>query len=199
MAEEQKLSLRGLREAGGAAHRPGASSGRSRKAEFERLQQLLACMRMVCDTPLHPRSDLPRLPEARGARGHLDRPAGRAGPQDHHLLRMGADAGAGARARRGDGRRGCAWHTGSVPQNRRRAEINRFKHDPACRVVPLDRLRQRRPQSPGRERRDQPRSAVEPGEAGAADRAGLAQEPDASGLASSTSSPRTRSSIRSCI
>jgi hypothetical protein len=29
---------------------------------------------------------------------------------------------------------GFAWHTGSVPQRRRRAEINVFKHDPACRV-----------------------------------------------------------------
>jgi hypothetical protein len=28
----------------------------------------------------------------------------------------------------------CAWHTGSVPQQRRRAEINTFKDDPACRV-----------------------------------------------------------------
>jgi hypothetical protein len=28
----------------------------------------------------------------------------------------------------------CAWHTGSVPQQRRRGEINRFKTDPACRV-----------------------------------------------------------------
>ena len=28
----------------------------------------------------------------------------------------------------------AAWHSGSVPQNRRRAEINRFKHDPACRL-----------------------------------------------------------------
>jgi hypothetical protein len=27
-----------------------------------------------------------------------------------------------------------AWHTGSVPQIRRREEINRFKHDPACRL-----------------------------------------------------------------
>jgi len=31
-------------------------------------------------------------------------------------------------------RLGCAWHTGSVPQQKRRAEINRFKTDPACRV-----------------------------------------------------------------
>ncbi len=29
---------------------------------------------------------------------------------------------------------GFAWHTGSVPQRRRRAEINAFKADPACRV-----------------------------------------------------------------
>ena len=29
---------------------------------------------------------------------------------------------------------GYAWHTGSVPQQRRRAEINCFKGDPACRV-----------------------------------------------------------------
>jgi hypothetical protein len=29
---------------------------------------------------------------------------------------------------------GCAWHTGSVPQQRRRAEINAFKSDPNCRV-----------------------------------------------------------------
>jgi hypothetical protein len=27
-----------------------------------------------------------------------------------------------------------AWHTGSLPQQRRRAEINRFKYDPACRL-----------------------------------------------------------------
>ncbi|MGO8675946.1 MAG: DEAD/DEAH box helicase [Limisphaerales bacterium] len=31
-------------------------------------------------------------------------------------------------------RLGFAWHTGSVPQRRRRAEINAFKSDPNCRV-----------------------------------------------------------------
>ncbi|HUG11164.1 MAG TPA: DEAD/DEAH box helicase [Opitutaceae bacterium] len=31
-------------------------------------------------------------------------------------------------------RLGCAWHTGTVPQQKRRGEINRFKTDPACRV-----------------------------------------------------------------
>lgn len=29
---------------------------------------------------------------------------------------------------------GYAWHTGEVPQQRRRGEINRFKNDPDCRV-----------------------------------------------------------------
>ncbi len=29
---------------------------------------------------------------------------------------------------------GCAWHTGSVPQQKRRAEIRLFKDDPNCRV-----------------------------------------------------------------
>ena len=29
---------------------------------------------------------------------------------------------------------GHAWHTGSVPQQRRRAEINSFKNDAECRV-----------------------------------------------------------------
>ncbi len=29
---------------------------------------------------------------------------------------------------------GYAWHTGSVPQRRRRAEIQMFKNDPACRI-----------------------------------------------------------------
>ena len=28
----------------------------------------------------------------------------------------------------------AAWHTGSVPQQRRRAEIMRFKKDPRCRL-----------------------------------------------------------------
>ena len=29
---------------------------------------------------------------------------------------------------------GFAWHTGSVPQKRRRGEINSFKNDPECRI-----------------------------------------------------------------
>jgi len=93
----------------------------------------------------------------------------------------------------------AAWHSGSVPQNRRRAEINRFKHDPACRLfLSTD------SGSVGLNLQVASaviniRSALEPGEAGTADRARVAQEPDAFGLGSSISSPRARSSIRSCI
>ena len=88
---------------------------------------------MICDTPaiLDPTCRVsPKLEELEGV---LRRAARRAGAQDHHVLRMGADARDGARTRRRDGRR-VAWHTGSVPQQRRRAEIVRFKQDPACRL-----------------------------------------------------------------
>jgi SNF2 family DNA or RNA helicase len=73
--------------------------------EFERLQMLLACMhdlRYAGD----PRSKLPRQPEARGAGGRSERPAWRAGTQDHRVFRMGADAGTGAGTGRRAGR-GC--------------------------------------------------------------------------------------------
>ena len=42
-------------------------------------------------------------------------------------------------------RLGYALHTGSVPQLRRRAEIQRFKNDPGCRVFPEHRFRQHGP------------------------------------------------------
>ncbi len=101
--------------------------------EFERLQQCLACMRMLCDTPaiLDPTCRIsPKLEELENILGDLlqdetckviifsewERMLG--------LVRglaaeMGVD---------------CAWHTGSVPQQKRRAEIARFKADPACRL-----------------------------------------------------------------
>ncbi len=101
--------------------------------EFERLQQYLACMRMLCDTPaiLDPTCRIsPKLEELEHILTDL--------LQDEtskaivfsewermlELVRglaneMGID---------------CAWHTGSVPQQKRRAEIARFKADPACRL-----------------------------------------------------------------
>ena len=102
-------------------------------AEFDRMQMLLACMRMVCDTPaiLDPDCRVcPKLEELEGILGDLlqepdrkiiifsewERMLGLVRELAHEL---GVEA---------------AWHTGSVPQVRRREEINRFKNDPNCRL-----------------------------------------------------------------
>jgi SNF2-related domain/Helicase conserved C-terminal domain len=101
--------------------------------EFERLQMLLNCMRMVCDTPaiLDPECRIsPKLEELEGILSDLLEDPERKviifseWVQMLTLVRelageMGVEA---------------AWHTGSLPQQRRRAEINRFKYDPACRL-----------------------------------------------------------------
>jgi len=104
-----------------------------RKEEFDRLQLLLACMRMICDTPyiLDPSCrDCPKLEELENILGELLAQTDRKiiifseWERMLELVRelvqeMGAE---------------FAWHTGSVPQDRRRAEIRRFKNDPACRL-----------------------------------------------------------------
>ena len=115
------------------AHRAGAAAAVDARRSSSGCSNLLACMRMICDTPaiLDPTCRVsPKLEELEGI---LDRPARGAGPQDHRVLRMGAHVDDGARARRRDGRRGgLAYRVGAA--ERRRAEINRFKHDPACRL-----------------------------------------------------------------
>jgi hypothetical protein len=101
--------------------------------EFERLQMLLGCMRMICDTPaiLDPDCRIsPKLEELEGILVDLledpERKVIIFSEWERMLTlvrelaaEMGVDV---------------AWHTGSLPQQRRRAEINRFKHDPACRL-----------------------------------------------------------------
>jgi hypothetical protein len=103
------------------------------KAEFDRMQMLLACMRMICDTPaiLDPDCRIsPKLEELERVLGDLfeepDRKVIVFSEWERMLalvrelaVEMGVEA---------------AWHTGSVPQERRRAEIVRFKKDPACRL-----------------------------------------------------------------
>lgn len=101
-------------------------------AEQERLQRELAMMRMVCDTPfiLNPKDrSCPKLAELAPILENV---------RDNDLklivfsewekmlqlvrdlcAELGIDA---------------AWHTGSVPQQKRRGEIQRFKTEPACRV-----------------------------------------------------------------
>lgn len=103
------------------------------KAEFDRLQQLLACMRMVCDTPaiLDPTCRIsPKLEELEGILGDLLEEPGRKVIVFSEWERMLAMV----RELAGEMGVDCAWHTGSVPQLRRRAEIARFKQDPACRL-----------------------------------------------------------------
>jgi superfamily II DNA or RNA helicase len=104
-----------------------------RAEEFERLQRYLACMRMLCDTPaiLDPTCRIsPKLEELeRVLSDLLEEPERKVivfseWERMLDLVRelareMGVET---------------AWHTGSVPQQRRRAEITRFKEDPACRL-----------------------------------------------------------------
>lgn len=101
--------------------------------EFDRLQQLLACMRMVCDTPYildRACRVSPKLDELETILADLMAEPGRKAiifsewERMLELVRdlaveMGFD---------------FAWHTGSVPQDKRRIEIRRFKNDPACRL-----------------------------------------------------------------
>ena len=101
--------------------------------EFERLQMLLACMRMICDTPaiLDPTCRVsPKLEELEGILSDLlEEPERKiiVFSEWERMLEMVRELAAelGVEA---------AWHTGSVPQQRRRAEIVRFKQDPACRL-----------------------------------------------------------------
>jgi hypothetical protein len=103
------------------------------QAEFELLQKLLACMRMVCDTPaiLDPTCRIsPKLEELEGVLGDLlDEPDRKVivFSEWERMLTM-------IRELAGEMGVDAAWHTGAVPQQQRRAEINRFKHDPACRL-----------------------------------------------------------------
>lgn len=102
------------------------------KEEMERLQLALACMRMLCDTPYILDATCricPKLEELESVLGELIE-------NGHKLivfsewLRMLELVG----ERLEEWGVGHAWHTGSIPQGRRRAEIRRFKTDPECRV-----------------------------------------------------------------
>ncbi len=132
MAEEQRLRYENYRMPAAiliakAQRRPLLP------AEFDKLMLLLACMRMVCDTPaiLDPTCRIsPKLEELEGILGDLLEEPGRKiivfseWERMLELIReLAADMGVEV-----------AWHTGSVPQQRRRAEIMRFKQDPACRL-----------------------------------------------------------------
>ena len=104
-----------------------------RPEEFERLMIHLACMRMICDSPaiLDPTCRIsPKLEELERVLGELledpDRKVIVFSEWERMLVMI--------RELAGEMGIECAWHTGSVPQQRRRAEIMRFKQDPACRL-----------------------------------------------------------------
>lgn len=103
------------------------------KEEFDRLQQYLACMRMICDTPaiLDPDCRVcPKLEELEGVLLELlEEPARKIVIFSEWVKMLEL-----VRELAGEMGVDCAWHTGDVPQLRRRAEIARFREDPQCRL-----------------------------------------------------------------
>ena len=110
-----------------AARRPLAQQ------EQDRLMRHLAMMRMVCDTTyiLDPKvRDCPKLAE-------LEKVLEECRANDGVKVIVFSEWEKMLELVRDLCRRlklGFAWHTGSVPQQRRRAEIHAFKGDPDCRV-----------------------------------------------------------------
>jgi hypothetical protein len=103
------------------------------KEEFDRLQQLLACMRMICDTPyiLDPDCRVsPKLDELENVLGELLADPSRKiiiFSEWERMLELVRELAVEFGVE-------FSWHTGSVPQDKRRVEIRRFKNDPACRL-----------------------------------------------------------------
>ena len=123
---------------GGYEHLAGRLAAIARKRpltpeEFKMLQGHLACMRMICDTPYildGRRHECPKMEEIERLLPDLLDDPGRKVIVFSEWVRMlelvreyVVDTGLE-----------FAWHTGSVPQQRRRAEIKRFREDPACRL-----------------------------------------------------------------
>ena len=103
------------------------------KEEFDRLQKFLACMRMVCDTPYilgDESRDCPKMEEMERLLPDLLEDPERKIIVFSEWVRMLELVREYAGAAGID----FAWHTGSVPQHRRRAEIRRFREDPDCRL-----------------------------------------------------------------
>jgi hypothetical protein len=131
MSDEQKQNY-----AGHEQHVTRLVSAASRRPltqpEQDKLQRELAMMRMICDTNYILDSDdrvCPKLSELEKILDDCRENDAKAivFSEWERMLQLVRDL---------CGRRGIghAWHTGSVPQQRRRAEINTFKSDPTCRV-----------------------------------------------------------------
>lgn len=103
------------------------------EAEFKKLQMALASMRMLCDTPYILDQECRICPKLEELEPVLDEILA---DEDTKIIifseweRMLMLVREALEARD----IGYAWHTGSVNQKKRPAEIRRFKDDPACRV-----------------------------------------------------------------
>ena len=103
------------------------------KEEFEKLQKWLACMRMICDTPYILDQECRICPKLHELASVLEDLTGQNGnkvlvfSEWERMLFL---------VRELSEEMGIpfAWHTGSVPQQKRRQEIRRFKTDPQCRL-----------------------------------------------------------------
>ena len=101
--------------------------------EYDRLQKFLACMRMVCDTPYilgDESRDCPKMEEIeRLLPDLLEDPQRKViiFSEWVRMLELIRDHAAATGIE-------FAWHTGSVSQPQRRAEIRRFREDPDCRL-----------------------------------------------------------------
>jgi superfamily II DNA or RNA helicase len=102
-------------------------------AELDKLQRWLSCMRMLCDTPYILDSDCrvcPKLSELEEIlKEVLAEPGAKAlvFSEWERMLELVRELAVGMEV-------GFAWHTGSVPQARRREDVRRFKEDPECRL-----------------------------------------------------------------
>lgn len=104
------------------------------KKESDLLMILLGMMRMICDSPSiikgHDCQDCPKIDELAGI---LDEAL--ADP-DVKVIIFSEWEGMLKKVREWAEKNGIgfAWHTGSVPQQKRRGEILAFRNDPACRL-----------------------------------------------------------------
>ncbi|MFO7459061.1 MAG: DEAD/DEAH box helicase, partial [Desulfatiglandales bacterium] len=103
------------------------------KEEFEKLQKWLACMRMICDTPYILDQECRICPKLHELASVLEDLIGENGnkvlifTEWERMLFL-------VRELAQEMEIPFAWHTGSVPQQKRRQEIRRFKKDPECRL-----------------------------------------------------------------
>ncbi len=104
-----------------------------RQEEQKKLLRDLAMMRMICDTNYILNKEDRESPKVDELRKILEEALSNDGvkviifSEWEKMLELVRDLCAELGT-------GFAWHTGSVPQQKRRLEINAFKNDPACRV-----------------------------------------------------------------